>query len=73
MIYSINFKSNKISRECFTARDICLLRADHFIAVKTAGWPEHEITKQKEICSGKYSEVHKTNELSTEGYPPAIK
>lgn len=73
MIYSISFKSNKISRECFIARDICLLRADHFIAVKTAGWPEHEITKQKEICSGKYSEVHKTNELSKEGHPPAIK
>lgn len=73
MIYSISFKSNKISRECFTARDICLLRADHFIAVNTAGWPEHEITKQKEIYSGKYSEVHKTNELSKEEHPPVIK
>lgn len=52
-------------------KDISLLRAYHFIAVKTAGWPEQGITKQ-EICSGICSEVHKTNELSKEGHHPPV-
>lgn len=57
--------------ECLSARDICLFKGDHFIAVETAG--QQEITKQKETYAGKYSEVHKTNELNKEGHPPAIK
>lgn len=45
MIYSISFKSNILSMECLSVKNMGLFRADHFIAVETAEWPEHEITK----------------------------
>lgn len=63
--------SSKISMECLSARDICLLREDHFRAVEIAGQPRQEITKQKDTCR-KIREAHKTNEISKEGHPPVI-